>query len=83
MPHCRAVLEVEDPHAEALARALEPDNLQAPSGVEVACRAEGRRLVCEALVDCSEPRGVLRLRNTLDDLILNLKAALSALEEGG
>lgn len=84
MAVCTALLEVEPGEwaAEALERALNPDNLQAPEGVRVECWAEGPRLICSVTVDCSEPRGILRLRNTLDDLILNLRAAQSALEAG-
>jgi homoserine kinase len=82
MAHCKAVLEIEGPEAEALAKALEPDNLQAPEDVRVECRAEGDVLICRVSVECSDARGILRLRNTLDDLILNLRAAASALEAG-
>ncbi len=82
MARCTAILELEDPRAEALVRALEPDNLQAPRGVKVECKAEGPRLICNVSVECNDPRGILRLRNTLDDLVLNLRAASSALEAG-
>ncbi len=79
---CRAVVVMEDVEAEALAAALEPDNAAAPPGVEASCRAGKGTLVCVVTVNCQGAREILRLRNTLDDLVLNLRAALEAIGGG-
>ena len=79
---CTALVEVDGVDAEAIVTALEPDNATAPQGVEARCRVEGGRVSCVVRVSCGNASGILRLRNTLDDLILNLRAALEALEGG-
>ncbi|MEB3816754.1 MAG: hypothetical protein LRS46_02275 [Desulfurococcales archaeon] len=77
---CRAVLKLPSRWAEALVKSLEPDNITAPPNVRVECRSAGELVECTIVVDCREPRDFLRLRNTVDDLLANLKAALEALE---
>ncbi len=62
-----------------IAAAVEPDNRSSPPGVEVECRG-GEDLYCIIEVDCSSPREVLRLRNTVDDLLQAVIAAARALE---
>ncbi len=76
---CNAVIEVKTSDAIHLASALQPDNLTAPPHVTVNCMAEGLYLVCRVTVlGCSDPRRILTLRNTIDDLLYSLKAALEA-----
>ena len=66
--------------AAALARALEVDNLSAPPDVAVTCRTLGDDLICDISVkNCDDPRKVLSLRNTIDDLLISLRAALESL----
>ena len=67
--------------AAALAGSLEADNRSAPPGVAVSCRVVGEDLVCEiSMRSCDDPRKVLSLRNTLDDLLISLRAALDSLQ---
>ncbi len=80
---CRATLEARVRDPGSLARALEPDNRAAPPGITVECRSDDSVLVCVVEVDCSEPLGVLRLRNTIDDLLQDLSAAINALKAAG
>lgn len=84
MERSRCVAEVElrleDP--VALARALEPDNRAAPPGVRVECRGS-TVLYCIVEAECRSPRGILTLRNTVDDLLQSLQAAVSALKASG
>jgi len=79
---CTAALRIPlgDPSiARSLAEALEADNRTAPSWLEVTCRADGSSLECMVEVHgCGDPRRLMSLRNTLDDLILNMRAALEA-----
>jgi len=77
---CEARLTLESPWARALREALEPDNAHAPEGIRVTCKANRGGLYCEIRAECRDSRGILRLRNTIDDLIENAKAALEALE---
>ncbi|MEM1873380.1 MAG: KEOPS complex subunit Pcc1 [Acidilobaceae archaeon] len=60
---------------------MAPDNATAPPWLSVKCEATESRLVCRVSVDCEEPRRVLSLRNTIDDLIVSLKSALDSLRE--
>ena len=80
MKACTASIRIRTPYARELSLALTPDNLQAPKGIEVECEPEEEYLVCRVSVVCPEALGVLRLRNTIDDLLSNIKAALDALE---
>ncbi|MEB3851760.1 MAG: hypothetical protein LRS49_04165 [Desulfurococcales archaeon] len=81
---CEATLEIDSgPASAAIAEALEPDNRQAPPGVRVSCRAESYRVVCRVEVDCGDSRGILRLRNTIDDLLSSARAALESLRAAG
>lgn len=66
--------------AEAIAAALEPDNKQAPRDVVVECESRDGVTACHVEVECSGPSSILRLRNTVDDLISNARAALDALQ---
>ena len=70
MSVCRASIRVETANPEHLARALEPDNIQAPSHVRVSCRALEGAVECVVEVDgCEDPKRVLTLRNTVDEII--------------
>ena len=60
----------------AIMEATEPDNVQAPPGVEIAATVEGSTLTVK--VECS--RGVGSLVATLDDLVSCIQAAEQALE---
>lgn len=80
MKPCTASIKIKTPYARELGLALAPDNIQAPRDIEVECKPRGEYLVCQVSVICLEPQGILRLRNTLDDLLSNIKAALDALE---
>lgn len=66
--------------ATALARALGADNISAPPGITVTCSAASDYLVCDIIVrGCGDPKKVLSLRNTVDDLLISLKAASESL----
>lgn len=77
----RVEVEADDPGgADAIVRSLNVDNASAPAGVRVSCIARGPRVVCDVEVaGCDDPRRVLTARNTADDLLLDLRAALSSL----
>ncbi|MGC9210205.1 MAG: KEOPS complex subunit Pcc1 [Acidilobus sp.] len=80
---CSVIVEVKatDPRtAESLARSLNVDNRTAPPGVNVRCEPVGPILRCEVTVKgCDNPRRLLTARNTVDDLLLGLRAALSSI----
>jgi hypothetical protein len=77
---CRVRLELDAGRwAGALAEALRPDNLVTPPGLSVECAPQDGLLVCIVEAGCDEPGRLLRLRNTVDDLLSSLRAALEAL----
>ena len=80
---CWAKLEIPHSKAVSLERALEPDNAEAPEGLQVECYSVEGMLECRVTVDCSDPRSMLTLRNTVDDILVNLKAAVDAIESAG
>lgn len=65
--------------AEAILRAIEPDNLTTPEGVKI--EAEARQGVATIKVECR--RGIGSLVATLDDLLSCIQAAEKAIEELG
>jgi len=70
-------LEFEDEReAEAVARAVSPDNLEAPEGLRVETWWEGRTVY--TVVECE--RGVESLLATLDDLLACVHSAERALK---
>ncbi len=78
---CEAVIVVETPYARALAEALEPDNRSTPPHVMVSCQGGEDKVSCRVMVrGCEEPRRILTLRNTIDDLLISAKAAVDVLE---
>ena len=79
-PECIAEVEFEAPDPEAIVAALEPDNLTAPGDTSVECRPLEGRVWCRVIVrPCTGSRSVLRLRNTVDDLLQAAKAAVEAI----
>ena len=78
---CIGRVRVETEKALALLEAVEPDNAQAPAWLRVSCSHVNGALECSVEMSCEDPQRILSLRNTLDDLLLSLRAALDALEE--
>lgn len=61
--------------AEAIARALSPDNVKVPPGLTVVSKAEGKTLI--ATIRC---RSLKTLVATIDDLLSCVQAAERALQ---
>jgi len=77
---CEARIVIETENSVHLVRALEPDNLDAPGHVSVECRALSGLIECAVRVDgCEDPKRVLTLRNTVDEIILISKSVENAL----
>ncbi|MGC9071658.1 MAG: hypothetical protein ACP5HK_03045 [Acidilobus sp.] len=71
-------INVGDPRtAESLTSSLNVDNVLAPTGISVKCESQGPFIRCDINANgCENPRRLLTMRNTVDDLILGLRAAL-------
>jgi hypothetical protein len=64
--NAKVVCEYESaPIAEAIAKALQPDNLQAPRGIEITTVARGRQVITSVKIDGK----IETLLATLDDLL--------------
>ena len=70
---------VDQRTAEAILRAIEPDNLQVPDGIEI--EAEAVDGVLTVRIDCV--RGIGSLVASLDDLLSCVQAAERTIEELG
>jgi hypothetical protein len=70
---------VDQRTAEAVLKAIEPDNLTTPEGVEIEATASGG--VVQIDVGCT--RGIGSLVATLDDLLSCIQAAEAAIGELG
>ncbi len=70
--------------AKAVAVALEADNARSTAKVSASCHHEGYYVTCIIRVlDCSEPRALLTLRNTADDILLAARAAIEGMGRAG
>lgn len=64
----------------AVVRALQPDNVQTPKDLKIACELGGKALICNIeMPSVEDPLRILTLRNTFDDLVINIKAAIDSL----
>jgi len=74
-------VEVGDPEtAFSVVSSLNVDNKLTPKGVTATCQQERSLVICEVRVkECDDPRRVLTARNTIDDLLINLRASLASI----
>ncbi len=78
---CTAIIDITTLHARDIVEALSPDNRVSPSHVKVNCYSD-KMLHCSIVITgCKKPNRILTLRNTIDDLILSIKASLETLEK--
>jgi len=77
---CKAKLRLKTSLAETLFKALEPDNKVLPSNLKIECTASPGALECEIIISCEDDKDILRLRNTLDDILSSIKVVLMTLE---
>ena len=79
---CRGRIEFElGSKVEHVLNAVEPDNRRTPPHVRVRCRVDETSMICELEVEgCDDPKRVLTFKNTVDDLILAVRTAVSVLE---
>lgn len=81
---CTGRIRLETRDCLHIARALQPDNESTPPHIRVECRGVGEALECEVRVEgCGDPRRILTLRNTVDDLLASVKAAAESLGDPG
>ena len=79
---CKAKIEVETRYPRDVLESIEPDNLVSPQHISIECRETGRGIECEIIVrGCEDPKRVLTLRNTIDDILMTLRASLSVIDK--
>lgn len=82
---CSVSLVVRCP--QAVYKAIQPDNLEVPEWLRVECTydEELQAVSCLVEAECGDPRRILSLRSTADDILQSIKASLDALQasEGG
>ena len=79
-PSCTVEVEFTAPDPEAVVAALEPDNKTAPPDISVECHTSSVKVLCRVTVEpCMGSKQLLRLRNTVDDLLQAAKAAIEAI----
>lgn len=80
-PTCTVEVEFEAPDPYAIVAALEPDNKTAPEDTRVECTVDSGIVRCVVTVrPCHSSKQLLRLRNTVDDLLQAAKAAVETIE---
>jgi len=76
MSECSTTIEIETDFAEEILKVIRPENLSAPEDLKIHCYSNREKLVCNLSLQCNKERGILRLRNTLDDLLQSIKLFL-------
>ncbi|MGC9105223.1 MAG: KEOPS complex subunit Pcc1 [Thermoprotei archaeon] len=76
----RIEIEIPTDHAAEIERSVSVDNVGIPEGIELKVYRGDRVLYIVAECTCVEPRKILTLRNTVDDLLVNVNAVLRVLE---
>ncbi|MEM0366560.1 MAG: KEOPS complex subunit Pcc1 [Acidilobaceae archaeon] len=61
--------------------ALKPDNTKLPPWLSIECKSIEDTLECTIRLDCSMPKRILSLRNTIEDLLISLRAVLESIRE--
>lgn len=80
---CVARLRIESPDALHIVRAVQPDNRETPPHIRVSCQPLGGSVECIVVVEgCRDPKRIMTLRNTVDDLLLAVRAAVESLDSG-
>ena len=79
MSRCSAIIEIESDLAEEILKVISPENTSAPEDLKIYCYSIHKRLICDLSLQCSKEKGILRLRNTLDDLLQSIKLFLDTI----
>ncbi len=76
----RIEIEIPTDHAAEIEKSVSVDNVGIPEGIELKLYHGDRVLYVIAECTCVEPKKILSLRNTVDDLLVNVNAVLRVLE---
>ncbi len=80
---CYAKIMIRSEFAKTVLSAIEPDNVNLPQDMEIDCNASEDSLYCSVRILCKEVKDVLRLRNTIDDILSSIKLSLSSISSAG
>ncbi len=73
-------IEVDTPHAREVEEAVRVDNVDLPQGIQLTTYHTERAIFIVAKCECDDPKKVLTLRNTIDDILTHIKTVLQVLE---
>ncbi|AFZ70216.1 hypothetical protein Calag_0449 [Caldisphaera lagunensis DSM 15908] len=78
---CTAELVIPNKDANAIAKSLTPDNIKdLPSYLDISCKNENDKLICTIRIkDCKDPKRIMSLKNTLDDLLINIRSIIDSM----
>ncbi|MFP3143574.1 MAG: KEOPS complex subunit Pcc1 [Caldisphaera sp.] len=78
---CTATLILPSKDAYILAKSLNPDNIKdVPNYLSIDCKGDDKKLICVIKVlDCNDPKRIMSLKNTIDDLLINIKSIIDSI----
>ncbi len=78
---CTAELVIFNKDAIAIVKSLTPDNIKdLPNYLDINCRNENDKLICVIKIkDCKDSKRILSLKNTLDDLLINIRSIIDSI----
>ncbi|WP_292319518.1 KEOPS complex subunit Pcc1 [Caldisphaera sp.] len=78
---CTATLILSSKDADVLAKSLKPDNIKnIPNYLSIDCKSDNGKLICTIkILDCTDPKKIMSLKNTIDDLLINIKSVVDSI----
>ncbi|MEB2792688.1 MAG: hypothetical protein G5Z42_03590 [Caldisphaeraceae archaeon] len=77
---CNVKITIRHQDSVHIARSLAPDNISEPNFLRIRCWHFGEKLFCNICVENLEnPKRILSIKNTLNDILINLKAVLDSI----
>ncbi|MDT7875924.1 MAG: KEOPS complex subunit Pcc1 [Sulfolobaceae archaeon] len=68
----RVSIRVESNNASVIAKSIEVDNIDLPTGMEIVTRNEGSEIVVVVAMEIKNPSDIMTLRNTVDEILQHI-----------
>ncbi|MGC8566554.1 MAG: KEOPS complex subunit Pcc1 [Caldisphaera sp.] len=78
---CVATLRIESEDSNNIVKSLIPDNIKdLPPFIKIKCDDINNVILCNIeITDCNDPKRILSLKNTIDDILINIRAIIDSI----
>ena len=77
---CSAKIKIKSSLAKEMLKTIQPENAIAPKNLSINCYFHAEELICDLNLTCNNSKELLRLRNTIDDILHSLKIFLNTVD---